>query len=224
MQKSVDDLKVKKRFQASFWLEGSLAPRDPLISLKERRIDLDGRRVLSVPEFLVRRDEKIALTGANGLGKSTFVRDMLSRIDVPDERLVYLPQEIDLTRTREIMAEVQALSNDELGDLMSVVSGLGSRPERLLENLEASPGETRKVLLALGVIRRPWLIVMDEPTNHLDLPAIELLESALKDCPCALILVSHDMRFLSGVARRRWHLQKHGTSVSMSLDTAFGSD
>jgi ATPase subunit of ABC transporter with duplicated ATPase domains len=89
---------------------------------------------------------------------------------------------------------------------MTVISGLGSRPERLLESHEPSPGETRKLLLAMGVVRQPYLIIMDEPTNHLDLPSIELLEQALSECPCALLLVSHDKRFLEATTYRRWEI------------------
>jgi macrolide transport system ATP-binding/permease protein len=62
--------------------------------------------------------------------------------------------------------------------------------------------------LAKGIANVPHLIVMDEPTNHLDLPSIECLEQALTDCPCGLLLVSHDRRFLGALTRRRWNLSK----------------
>ena len=89
---------------------------------------------------------------------------------------------------------------------MTVVSCLNSRPGRLLESELPSPGEVRKLLLAEGIVGEPHLIVMDEPTNHMDLPSIECLESALQDCPCGLLLVSHDERFLQGLATTRWDL------------------
>ena len=89
---------------------------------------------------------------------------------------------------------------------MTLVSRLGSRPARLLASTTPSPGEIRKILLARGVARGPHLIVMDEPTNHLDLPSIECLEAALAEAPCALLLVSHDARFLSKLTRTRWEL------------------
>jgi ATPase subunit of ABC transporter with duplicated ATPase domains len=92
--------------------------------------------------------------------------------------------------------------------MMIVVSCLGSRPQQLLESVEPSPGEIRKVLLATGIANVPHLVVMDEPTNHLDLPSIECLEQALIDCPCGLLLASHD-RCLSGVlAHKRWHISE----------------
>jgi ATPase subunit of ABC transporter with duplicated ATPase domains len=59
-------------------------------------------------------------------------------------------------------------------------------------------------MLALGVSRRPHLIVMDEPTNHLDLPSIECLEEALDACVCGLLLVSHDLYFLRRLCRTWW--------------------
>ena len=90
---------------------------------------------------------------------------------------------------------------------MTVVSGLGSEPKRLLRTKAPSPGETRKLLLALGVVREPWLIIMDEPTNHLDLPSIELLEQALGQCPCGLLLVSHDRSFLRATTQREWIIE-----------------
>jgi ATPase subunit of ABC transporter with duplicated ATPase domains len=50
---------------------------------------------------------------------------------------------------------------------------------------------------------------MDEPTNHMDLPSIQCLEDALSDCPCALLLVSHDMQFLRGLTTKRWDIAPH---------------
>jgi ATPase subunit of ABC transporter with duplicated ATPase domains len=75
-----------------------------------------------------------------------------------------------------------------------------------LESAAPSPGEIRKILLATGIANVPHLIVMDEPTNHLDLPSIECLEQALIECPCGLLLVSHDRRFLDALAHKRWHI------------------
>lgn len=216
-QERLSSLEVKKRYTANFWLEGSTSPRDRLFTIPGGTLDLDGARRLVFPELTMFRHDRIAITGANGLGKSTLIRHILDHLTVPDEHLIYLPQEIDLARTREIMASVQQLSHEQLGLAMTVVSGLGSRPERLLQHLDASPGELRKVLLALGVIRRPHLIIMDEPTNHLDLPAIESLEHELNDCPCGLLLVSHDLRFLSRITQTRWHLQQAGDEVSIAV-------
>ncbi len=101
---------------------------------------------------------------------------------------------------------------------MTAVSRLGSRPASLLGSDEPSPGELRKLLLGLGIARQPYLIIMDEPTNHLDLPSIECLEEALADCPCGLLLVSHDKQFLKRLTRIRWHITQTPTGASLDID------
>jgi ATPase subunit of ABC transporter with duplicated ATPase domains len=109
------------------------------------------------------------------------------------------------------------LPKESLGRVMTSVSRLGSRPGRLLESEQPSPGEVRKLLLALGVDHGPHLILMDEPTNHMDLPSIGCLEEALEECPCALLLVSHDLRFLDGLVEWRWHLVAEGDTVRLRV-------
>ncbi len=206
-------IELKKRYKMSFWLEGSSSSRKQLFAIPAGSLDLDGARRIFFPELTMQRSDRVAVTGANGIGKSTLLRHILEQLTIPGEHLISMPQEIDIARTRAIMESVHGLSHEQLGLVMTVVSCLGSRPGRLLENLDASPGELRKVLLALGVISRPHLIIMDEPTNHLDLPAIECLEQALADCPCGLLLVSHDRQFLSCLATIHWHLRPEGDRV-----------
>ncbi len=147
------------------------------------------------------------------------VRFIVDSLELPDEKVVYLPQEVELHQAQRFLEQARNLSRSELGHLMTVISGLGSRPERLLESHEPSPGETRKLMLAMGVVHEPYLIIMDEPTNHLDLPSIELLEKALGDCPCALLLVSHDKRFLLATTNRRWVIL-HGKAEEMLISEA----
>ena len=108
------------------------------------------------------------------------------------------------------MDQARRLANDQLGRLMTAISCLGSRPKRLLDSQLPSPGEVRKLLLALGIARTPHLIIMDEPTNHLDLPSIQCLEAALAQCPCGLLLVSHDERFLKDLTTSSWHIDGSG--------------
>jgi ATPase subunit of ABC transporter with duplicated ATPase domains len=153
-------------------------------------------------------DDRIALTGPNGAGKSTLINHVIESIDMEQGKVVYLPQEIDLADSRAILERARSLPDETLGRLMTVVSRLGSRPHRLLESEEPSPGEVRKILLATGIAKMPHLIVMDEPTNHLDLPSIHCLEGALADCPCGLLLVSHDRRFLKSLTKTRWSIEE----------------
>ena len=151
-------------------------------------------------------DDRIALTGSNGSGKSTLISHIKQSLNLQENHVVYLPQEIDIHASQDVMARARDLHNEKLGQMLTIVSRLGSRPQRLMESVEPSPGEIRKMLLAIGITNVPHLIVMDEPTNHLDLPSIECLEQALADCPCGLLLVSHDRRFLNALVQQRWHI------------------
>ena len=134
---------------------------------------------------------------------------IIQSLNIQKNHVTYVPQEIDIRASQGIMSQARDLSKDKLGKMMTVVSCLGSRPHRLLESVEPSPGEVRKVLLAIGIANAPHLVVMDEPTNHLDLPSIECLEQALADCPCGLLLVSHDRRFLDALTHKQWHISEH---------------
>jgi ATPase subunit of ABC transporter with duplicated ATPase domains len=205
-QKKLGKIKVKKRYQLGIWLSGSRSKRNLLFHLRPGRVVLGSGRDLSFPELSMGPTDRIALTGPNGAGTSTLVKSILNHLNLKEEHLIYLPQEIDIEASRTLITQVRSLSDEMLGHLMTIISRLGSRPQRLVDSIEPSPGEARKLLLALGMTRRPHLIVMDEPTNHLDLPSIECFEDALADCPCGLILVSHDMLFLRQLTTARWHI------------------
>ncbi len=208
VDKRQEQFKIKKSHRMGIWLEGSRSERDMLFRLPEGSIPLGGERTLAFRDLAMRPADRIALTGPNGAGKSTLVRHIVQSLNLPEQLVTYLPQEIDVQASKDIMARARGLSKDNLGHMMTVVSRLGSRPHRLLESDEPSPGEIRKILLATGIANATHLIIMDEPTNHLDLPSIECLEEALRDCPCGLLLVSHDQRFLDGLTERRWHISE----------------
>lgn len=159
---------------------------------------------LSFNELYIRPEDRIGITGGNGCGKSTLIRHMVAAMGPDENGICYLPQEIDLAEAVEKIAAIKKLPNERLGKIMILISRLGSRPDRLLETKRPSPGEIRKILLAEGMSRHPHIIVMDEPTNHLDLPSVEALEDALLECPSALLLVSHDLKFIEAVTRKRW--------------------
>ena len=190
------------------WMPGGFSRRDVLVSLQAGSLPLGADRALTIPGLTMTPRERIAVTGPNGAGKSTLIRHLLERLALPAERVVYVPQELDAGESSRILDTVRRLPRELLGQAMTIVSCLGSRPDRLLESESPSPGEVRKLLLARGIAMEPHLIVLDEPTNHLDLPSIECLERALAECPCALLLVSHDERFLRSLTTRRWELRR----------------
>jgi ATPase subunit of ABC transporter with duplicated ATPase domains len=200
------DIRVKKQYELGIWLAGCVSNRNFLLELPADSLSLGGCRRLCYPELVIRPSDRIAVTGPNGSGKSTLIRHIVRRLNVPKQRVTYIPQEIDLGKSQGILRQARGLSDDKLGHLMTIVSRLGSRPDRLLESTEPSPGETRKLLLAIGMTYAPHIIVMDEPTNHMDLPSIMCLEEALSECPCSLLLVSHDKRFLERLTAKEWSI------------------
>ncbi len=206
MEAGLAEIKPEKSFEMGIWLPSSRSQRDFLLSLPAAVFDLGGNKKLCCPDLLVRPTDRIAIMGPNGSGKSTLVRHLLGCLHADEARITYLAQEIDGRTSRAILQETRALSGGHLGRVMNIVSRLGSRPERLLASAEPSPGEIRKLILALGMAREPHIIIMDEPTNHLDLPSIQCLEQALADCPCALMLVSHDLVFLRRLTHSAWQV------------------
>ncbi|MEM7221191.1 MAG: ATP-binding cassette domain-containing protein [Pseudomonadota bacterium] len=205
-QEEFDATRTAKVHETGVWLETTHSQRDFVLQVDAGACALDGQRRLVWPAVRIAAQDRIALVGANGAGKTTLLNRWLGDLNAPAERIVYLPQEISAHASRDLLAQIRDLPNDKQGMVLSIVSRLNSRPDRLLASDEPSPGEARKLLLALGILRAPHVIVLDEPTNHLDLPSIEALEGALRNCPCALILVSHDARFVSAVGARRWPL------------------
>jgi ATPase subunit of ABC transporter with duplicated ATPase domains len=197
---------LRKDYDISLWFRSETARRDTLFTLPGGEIPLGGGRLLEFPALFAAPRDRIALCGPNGSGKSTLVRAIAARLALPPDRLVIMPQELDAEESRRIALDLHSLPGDRLGRVLTVVNLLGSDPRRILESSCLSPGETRKVLLAIGIAKVPHLIVMDEPTNHLDLPSIECLGAALVECACGLFLVSHDERFLGPLATRRWDI------------------
>jgi len=201
-----DKLQVKKTYKMGIWMSGAKSKRNTLFNLSAGSLCLGGGRRLHFPDLSMKPDDRIALTGLNGCGKSTLIGYIMQSLNLLEDHVTFIPQEIDIHASQDIMARAKNLPHEKLGKMMAIVSCLGSKPRRLLESVEPSPGEIRKIFLATGIANVPHLIVMDEPTNHLDLPSIECLEQALADCPCGLLLVSHDQRFLGALTHKQWHI------------------
>ncbi|MEM8769522.1 MAG: ATP-binding cassette domain-containing protein, partial [Pseudomonadota bacterium] len=223
VQARLEASRIGKDYETGIWLEGSKSSRDAVLKLEAGETTFAGTRTLRWPALAIKPDERIAITGRNGIGKSTWLNYALPLLNVPQENVVFLPQELTAAAARAVMAEVRTLPKAKLGLIMNIVSRLNSRPDRLLDSQQPSPGEVRKLLLGLGMSRLPHIIVMDEPTNHLDLPSIEALEEALADCPCALLLVSHDRRFLERIGAQSWRMEadEDGNSI-LNTDVEHG--
>jgi macrolide transport system ATP-binding/permease protein len=174
-------------------------------------------RMLEFADLSMAPADRIALTGPNGAGKSTLIAHILGRLALPPDKVLYMPQEIPADQAAAILDQARRLEHERLGWAMNIISRLGSDPQRVLATESPSPGEIRKLMLAMGISSNVHMIIMDEPTNHLDLPSIRCLEEALEPCPMGLLLVSHDMTFLRKLTTVRWDIQTDADGERTSL-------
>jgi ATPase subunit of ABC transporter with duplicated ATPase domains len=149
---------------------------------------------------------RIWLQGANGSGKSTLLGALLRAAVRPSE-LLHLPQELLQDDRARLLEGLGDLGPEPRGRLLQMAAALGLDPQRLVSQARLSPGEGRKLLVALGISQGYAGLFLDEPTNHLDLPSIERLEEALADYPGALVLVTHDERLTRRTTSEVWRVE-----------------
>ena len=181
----------------------------PLLTLQNIRLTLGNTPLLDGADLSVSRGERLCLVGRNGSGKSTLLKvaageleaDAGARFMQPDANIRVLPQEPDLSAYPTTLAYVEAGLGplDDGYQALAMLNELGLTGEEPTGTL--SGGEARRAALARVMAPQPDILLLDEPTNHLDLPAIEWLESALAGLRSALVIISHDRRFLSNLSR-----------------------
>src|ERR1700755_680790 len=181
----------------------------PLIQLKDIRLTFGGTPLLTGVELSVSAGERVCLIGRNGSGKSTLLKiagglvepDGGSRFVQPGATIRYLPQEPDFAGHATTLAYVEAGLGPGAAHYPAryLWEQLGLRGDEDPANL--SGGEARRAALARVLAPSPDILLLDEPTNHLDLTTIEWLESELDSRRSALVLISHDRRFLENLSR-----------------------
>ena len=181
----------------------------PLLHLKDITVAFGGTRLLDGAELSVAAGERLCLVGRNGSGKSTLLKiaaglveaDAGTRFAQPGATVRYLPQEPDLSGYATTRDYVEAGLNphEDPNRSFYLLGNLGLDGTENPATL--SGGEARRAALARTLAPRPDILLLDEPTNHLDVNAIEWLEGELKAARGALILISHDRRFLENLSR-----------------------
>jgi ATP-binding cassette subfamily F protein uup len=181
----------------------------PLLTLDGIVLTFGGTPLLDGTELSVSSGDRIALVGRNGSGKSTLLKIAAGLIEPqegevfrhPSATVRYLPQMPDMEGFATVRAYVEAGLGpaDDPHRATYLLDHLGLTGDEKPEEL--SGGEARRAALARVMAPEPDILLLDEPTNHLDLQVIEWLEDELSRSSSALVVISHDRRFLERVSR-----------------------
>jgi ABC transport system ATP-binding/permease protein len=196
---------------------GAMAP--PLLQLTDIALTFGGTPLLTGANLSVSTGERVSLVGRNGSGKSTLLKIAAGLIE-PDRGSIfvqpgavvrYLPQEEDFSGFSSTSAYAEAgLRPDEDPHVARyLLEQLGLSGQE--DPAQLSGGEARRAALARVLAASPDILLLDEPTNHLDLTTIEWLEADLLARRTALVIISHDRRFLSTLSRSTVWLDRGAT-------------
>ena len=199
----------------------------PLLQLKDIALTFGGTPLLTGAELSVSTGERVSLVGRNGSGKSTLLKIAAGLVE-PDRGTVfvqpgtlvrYLPQEPDFSGFASTLAYVEAglRPTDDSHAARFMLEQLGLSGHE--DPAHLSGGEARRASLARVLAPSPDILLLDEPTNHLDLTAIEWLERELDGRRTALVIISHDRRFLSTLSRSTVWLDR---GTTRRIERGFG--
>jgi ATP-binding cassette subfamily F protein 3 len=201
----------------------------PIIRLEDVSVGYGGPPVLRHLDLRIDQDDRIALLGQNGQGKSTLAKLLSDRLAPSSGRKVassklrvgyFAQHQVDELRVEETpLQHLQRLRPDEApGKLRGrlAAGGIGSDIVTT-ETGRLSGGQKSRLALLLATLDAPHMIILDEPTNHLDIESRDALVEGLTEYGGAVILVSHDPHLVELVADRLW-LVKDGRVASFDDD------
>ncbi len=214
---------IEEHTQGFSFPEPDKQASSPIILLERASVGYEtGKPILTGLDLRIDHDDRIALLGANGNGKSTFAKLVSGRLDLDTGSMVRAPnlkvgyfaqhQLDDLVPSESAVDHVRARMPDAPeAKVRARVSQMGLSTEKMATAArDLSGGEKARLLMGLATFDRPNLIILDEPTNHLDIDSRTALVEALNDYDGAVIVISHDRHLLEATVDRLW-LVNHGT-------------
>ena len=199
----------------------------PILKLDDIHLTFGGTPLLSGAGFQLLPGERLCLVGRNGSGKSTLLKIAAGMVEPqsgdvfrhPSATVRYLPQapDFDGFETVQAYAEAGLGPGDDPYRVTYLLEHLGLTGAEHPATL--SGGEARRAALARTLAPEPDILLLDEPTNHLDLTTIEWLEAELQKTRSALVVISHDRRFLEKISTATLWLDR---GQSRRLDRGFG--
>jgi ATP-binding cassette, subfamily F, member 3 len=204
----------------------------PIVRVENGTVGYEDTAILSRLDLRIDQDDRVALLGQNGEGKSTLSKLISGRLNPMAGRVVtsnklrigyFAQHQVDELFVDETpLDHIRRLRPEKTpAQLRAILGGFGIGAEQAdTEVGRLSGGQKARLSLVLATIDAPHLLILDEPTNHLDIESREALVEALTAYSGAVVLVSHDMHLLSLVADRLW-LVKGGrvTPYEDDLDT-----
>ncbi|GGL64361.1 glycosyl transferase family 1 [Wenxinia marina] len=203
----------------------------PIVRMEGAAVGYGERTVLSRLDLRIDQDDRIALLGRNGEGKSTFAKLLAGKLEAMAGRVhasgklrvgYFAQHQVDELRIDETPLQhlIRALPETPQPKLRARLAGFGLMAAQAETEVgRLSGGQKARLSLLLATIEAPHLLILDEPTNHLDIESREALIEALAAYSGAVILVSHDMHLLSLVADLLW-LVKDGRVTPFEDDLA----
>lgn len=194
----------------------------PIVRLENVSVGYGGPPVLRSLDLRIDQDDRIALLGANGQGKSTLSKLIAGRLEASDGQLhtssklrigYFAQHQVDeLVIDETPLQHLRRARKEETPAKLRARLAAGGIGAEIAETPVAklSGGQKARLSLLLATLDAPHMIILDEPTNHLDIESREALVSALTAYQGAVILVSHDPHLVDLVADRLW-LVKEGT-------------
>lgn len=172
----------------------------------------NDKTILNKAALNISYDERVALIGPNGSGKTTFLKMLLGKIDADSGTLelganvkyAYLPQEITFNNEEDMLIdcfrEDKSILEGRAREYLSKFMFFGKTVYQKVKHL--SGGEKVRLKLSMLLYDEINLLILDEPTNHLDIDSIETLEAALEDFKGTIFFISHDRYFINKICDR----------------------